>query len=183
MIIITTTYSSYDVYKLCHVEFTSWCETMQRSPPSYTVFSTNNSSDMHVFFWLYRYTVIPCPLIQHLCSICICHNLSYVAIRQLSPPWQINHISQSRNPGSSQAGNRISIPSFADSRSLNGNASTDQQYKDPSVVHNGAALPPIFIKLLKQLYRDGRVVTSKPWTPCLRWWPPWIQAQETKHFE
>ena len=72
-------------------------------------------------------------------------------ITQLSPPLQINHISQFHNPVSSQAGNTISIPSFADSRSLRGNASTDQQNKDPNVVHNGADLPSISIKLLKQI--------------------------------
>ena len=83
--------------------------------------------------------------------ISICHNLSYVAIGQLPPPSQITHISQFNNSGSSQAGNTISIPSLADRGSPNDNASTDQQTKDPSVVHIGAALPPIFTKLLKRI--------------------------------
>ena len=103
------------------------------------------------FFWLCRYTVMPCPLIQHSCIICICHNLSYVVISKLSPPLQITHISQFNNPGSSQAGNTISIPSFADRESLYDNTATDQQSKHPNVVHIGAALLPICIKLLKQI--------------------------------
>ena len=34
MIIITTAYYSYDVYKPSRIEFASRCETMQRCPPT-----------------------------------------------------------------------------------------------------------------------------------------------------
>ena len=97
------------------------------------------------------FTMMLRPLLQHSRIISICHNLSYVAIGQLPPPSQITHISQFKNTGSSQAGNTISIPSLADRGSPNDNDSTDQQNKDPSVVHIGAALPPISTKLLKRI--------------------------------
>ena len=45
----------------------------------------------------------------------------------------------------------VSIPSLADRWSPNDNISTDQLNKDQSVVHIGAALPPISTKLLKRI--------------------------------
>ena len=40
MIVITTSYSSYDVYKLCRVVFALRCETMQKLPPTlYCIFA------------------------------------------------------------------------------------------------------------------------------------------------
>ena len=114
-------------------------------------FHTNKSHDIHIFPGFIGIQWHPAPLLQHSCIVSICHNFSYAAISQLPPPSQITHISQFNNAGSSQAGNMISIPSLADRGSPNDNTSTDQQNKDPSVIHIGAALPPISTKPFKQI--------------------------------
>ena len=113
---------------------------------------------MHVFCWLHSDAP---PLLQHSYIISICHNLSYVAISQFPPNSQITHISQFNSPGSSQAWNTISIPSLADRGSLDDNASTDQQNKDPSIVHIGAALPSISTKLLKRIEQGNFIEMSE----------------------
>ena len=44
---------------------------------------------------------------------------------------------------------------MTDRGSPNDNASTDQQSKEPNVVHTGAVLPHISTKLLKQIEQDN----------------------------